>query len=30
MPAESQTVVAQWNIITYNITYNLDGGELAQ
>ena len=30
MPAENTTVVAQWNIETYNITYNLDGGELAQ
>ena len=30
MPDEDMTVVAQWDIVTYHITYDLDGGELAQ
>ena len=28
MPAGDMTVTAQWEIVTYTITYNLDGGEL--
>ena len=28
MPAGNMTVTAQWEIVTYTITYNLDGGEL--
>ena len=29
MPAEDMTITAQWEIITYYITYNLDGGSVA-
>ena len=29
MPAENKTLTATWNLVTYNITYNLDEGSVA-
>ena len=29
MPAENKTLTATWNLVTYNITYNLAGGTVA-